>query len=146
MAKTKIASLLILAVILIPSVTLADGFGFSIGSSSSGSGFSLSIGSGSGAGGGGWNVGNYMGFGLPAGSITGILLNILLWILYIFGIVGIIGFVISGILYLTAAGDEDRMGSAKKALYYSIIGVIVGLVGVVILQAVNLALNSSSNF
>ena len=146
MAKTKMASLLIIAIILIPSITLAAGFGFSIGSGSSGSGFSLSIGSGSGSGGGGWNVGNYMGFGVPAGSITGILLNILLWILYIFGIIGIIGFVISGILYLTAAGDEDRMGSAKKALYYSIIGVIVGLVGVVILQAVNLALNSSANF
>ena len=147
MAKIKIASLLILAVILIPSVTLASSsFGFSIGSSSSGSGFSLSLGSGSGSGGGGWNVGNYMGFGLPSGSITGILLNILLWILYIFGIIGVIGFVIAGIMYLTAAGDDDRMGSAKKAMYYSIIGVIVGLVGVVILQAVNLALNSSSNF
>jgi len=152
MAKTKIASLLILAVILIPSVTLAaTNWGFSIGSGSSGSGFSLSLGSGGssgsgGGGGGGWNVGNYMGFGLPAGSITGIVLNILLWILYIFGIIGIIGFVISGILYLTAAGDEDRMASAKRALQYSIIGVIVGLVGVVILQAINLALNSSANF
>ncbi|MFA4817690.1 MAG: hypothetical protein WC608_03105 [Parcubacteria group bacterium] len=134
MAKTKIASLLILAVILIPSVALA----------ATSVGFSLSIGSGS--GGGGWNVGNYMGFGLPAGSITGIILNILLWILYIFGIIGVIGFVIAGIMYLTAAGEEDRMESAKKAMYYSIIGVIVGLVGVVILQAVNLALNSSSNF
>lgn len=123
---------------------MAAGFGFSIGSGSGGSGFSLSVGSGSGSG--GWNVGNYVGFGLPAGSITGILLNILLWILRIFGIIGIVGFVISGILYLTAAGDEDRMAYAKRAMYYSIIGVIVGLVGVVILQAVDMALNSSSNF
>ena len=144
--KIKIASLLILSLILIPSVTMAAGFGFSIGGGSGGSGFSLSVGSGSGSGGGGWNVGNYVGFGLPAGSITGILLNILLWILRIFGIIGIVGFVISGILYLTAAGDEDRMAYAKRAMYYSIIGVIVGLVGVVILQAVDLALNSSSNF
>lgn len=144
--KIKIASLLILSLILIPSVTMAAGFGFSIGGGSGGSGFSLSVGSGSGSGGGGWNVGNYVGFGLPAGSITGILLNILLWILRIFGIIGIVGFVISGILYLTAAGDEDRMAYAKRAMYYSIIGVVVGLVGVVILQAVDLALNSSSNF
>lgn len=140
----KFICLIVLLLILIPSVTLAADFGFSIGGGSGGSGFSLSIGSGS--GGGGWNVGNYMGFGLPSGSITGILLNILLWILGIFGIVGIIGFVISGILYLTAAGDEDRMASAKRAMYYSIIGVVVGLLGVVILQAVDLALNSSSNF
>jgi len=145
----KFLGLIILAMILIPSVTLAaTNWGFSIGSGSSGGGFSLSLGSGGsgGSGGGGWNVGNYMGFGLPSGSITGILLNILLWILYIFGIIGVIGFVIAGIMYLTAAGDDDRMGSAKKAMYYSIIGVIVGLVGVVILQAVNLALNSSSSF
>lgn len=141
----KIIGLLILSLILIPAVALAaTDWGFSVG----GNGFSFNIGSGSGAGGGGggWNVGNYVGFGLPAGSITGILLNILLWILRIFGIVGIIGFVISGILYLTAAGDEERMAYAKRAMQYSIIGVVVGLLGVVILQAVNLALNSASNF
>ncbi len=130
----KVISLLILSLILIPSVALA----------ATDWGFSLSIGSGS--GGGGWNVGNFTGFGLPAGSITGIFLNILLWILYIFGILGVIGFVISGILYLTAAGNEDRMASAKRALFYSIIGVVVGLLGVVILQAVDLALNSVSSF
>lgn len=135
--------------ILIPSITLAaTDWGFSVGSGSGGSGFSLSIGSGGGSGFGGnaWDVGNYVGFGLPAGSLTGIFLNILLWILYIFGIIGIIGFVISGILYLTAAGDEDRMTAAKRAMMYSILGVVVGLLGVVVLQAVNLALNSSANF
>lgn len=110
-------------------------------------GFSFGIGSGNGMGmGGGWSPGNVSGFGLPSGSITGIFVNILLWILRLFGIFGVLGFVISGILYLTAAGDEDRMQLAKRAMYYSIIGVVVGLLGVVIIQAVDLALNSVSGF
>lgn len=145
MAKTKIASLLMLLLILIPAVALAEtDWGFSVG----GDGFSFSIGSGGsgGGGGGGWDIGNVSGFGLPAGSVTGILVSILLWILRVFGVVGIIGFVISGILYLTAAGDEDRMQAAKRAMYYSIIGVVVGLLGLVILQAIDLALNSMSGF
>ncbi len=134
----KVLGAIILAIILVPSVTLA----------ATDWGFSLDIGSGGGSGGsgGGWNVGNFTNFGLPQGSITGIIANILLWILYIFGILGVIGFVISGIMYLTAAGDEDRMKAAKRAMMYSIIGVVVGLLGVVILQAIDLALNSMSNF
>jgi hypothetical protein len=59
------------------------------------------------------------------------------WLLAILGFLGIIGFVIAGILYLTAAGDEDQIGKAKNAMMYSIIGVIVALLGFVIIQAVN---------
>jgi hypothetical protein len=137
----KIIGLIIISLVLIPSVALAaTDWGFSFGLSSGDGGSSYS------SGGGGWSVGNVMGYGLPSGSITGILGNILLWILRIFGILGVIGFVISGILYLTSAGDEDRMQAAKRAMFYSIIGVIVGLMGVVIIQAVNYALNNASNF
>jgi hypothetical protein len=50
--------------------------------------------------------------------------------------VAVIGFVISGILYLVAAGDEDAQARAKRAMIYSITGVIVGMVGLVILYAV----------
>ncbi|HLC95302.1 MAG TPA: hypothetical protein VJH89_02330 [Patescibacteria group bacterium] len=73
----------------------------------------------------------------PSNGIYGIVEILMLWILGIFGFIGIIGFVISGILYLTAAGDETRMERAKNAMIYSIIGVIVGLMGLVIIFAVN---------
>lgn len=95
---------------------------------------------------GGWSLGNISGFGLPAGSVFRIITNILVWLLGLFGIIGILGFLISGIIYLTAAGDEDRMGYAKRAMQYSIIGVIVGLVGFVIIQAIDYALNTYSSF
>lgn len=95
---------------------------------------------------GGWSLGNISGFGLPAGSVFRIITNILVWLLGLFGIIGILGFLISGIIYLTAAGDEDRMGYAKRAMQYSIIGVIVGLIGFVIIQAIDYALNTYSSF
>lgn len=96
--------------------------------------------------GGGWSLGSIAGFGLPGATPSEIIINILVWILGLFGVIGILGFIISGILYLTAAGDEDRMQSAKRAMMYSIIGVVVGLVGFVIIQAVDMALNAISSF
>ena len=74
--------------------------------------------------------------GLPTGSVTGIITNGMNWLLMMVGVLGVIGFVISGILYLTAAGDEGQIEKAKTSMIYSIIGVIVALLGVVILTAV----------
>jgi hypothetical protein len=84
------------------------------------------------------------GTGLPTGSITGILKNGMNWLLMLVGILGVIGFVIAGILYLTAAGDEGQIDKAKTAMMYSIVGVIVALLGVVILQAVSAFLGGSN--
>lgn len=81
---------------------------------------------------------------LPAGSITNIITNGMKFLLIMVGILGVIGFVISGIIYLTAAGDEDRVGLGKKALVASITGVIVALLGIVILQAVKTALDGNN--
>ena len=81
---------------------------------------------------------------LPAGTITKIITQVMNWLLALVGIIGIIGFVISGILYFLAAGDEGKMGTAKNAMTYSIIGVIVALMGYVIIQAVNTLLGGTS--
>lgn len=82
---------------------------------------------------------------LPAGSIVEIIKQTMNWLLALVGFIGIIGFVIAGILYLTAAGDEDRIEQAKKAMMYSIIGVIVALIGFVIIQAVTSWLGGTSS-
>jgi hypothetical protein len=97
-----------------------------------GDGWSFSIGSGD-TGSDGFSLGD--SYGLPDGSILGIVENILFWLLMIVGIVAAIGFILSGLLYLTAAGDQDQIGRAKKAMLASIIGVIVALSGFVVLQA-----------
>lgn len=82
----------------------------------------------------------------PTGTITDIIGSLMDWLLMILGFLGIIGFVIAGILYLTAAGDEDQIERAKKAMMYSIIGVIVALLGFVIIQAVTSWLDAGANF
>ncbi len=96
----------------------------------------------------GWERGlnNANDAGTPGGSIMGILASTMNWLLAIFGFLGIIGFVISGILYLTAAGDEGQAEKAKNAMMYSIIGVIVALLGFVIILAVDSWLNASNTF
>ncbi|KKQ53055.1 MAG: hypothetical protein US70_C0006G0025 [Parcubacteria group bacterium GW2011_GWD2_38_11] len=84
------------------------------------------------------------GTGLPAGSLIGILTSGMNWLLIVVGILGVIGFVIAGILYLTAAGDEGQIDKGKHAMIYSIVGVIVALLGVVIIKAVQGMLGGSS--
>ncbi|MGB3072729.1 MAG: pilin [Candidatus Moraniibacteriota bacterium] len=89
---------------------------------------------------------NYQSSGLPTGTIYQIISSTLSWLLAILGFIAVIGFVISGILYLTAAGNETQIEKAKSAMTYSIIGVIVALMGYVIIQAVNAWLGTSANF
>ncbi|MGW8185125.1 MAG: hypothetical protein ACWGHO_03365 [Candidatus Moraniibacteriota bacterium] len=93
-----------------------------------------------------WSITATPSAGLPRGAISAIILGIMNWLLILIGIIGVIGFVISGILYLTAAGNEDRMQKGKNAMTWSIIGVIVGLVGFVVIQAVDKMLNATPNF
>lgn len=96
-----------------------------------------------------WNQGlnNAKSGGTPTGTISGIIKTTMDYLLGILGFLGIIGFVIAGILYLTAAGDEDRMKMGKNAMVWSILGVIVALLGFVIIQAVTTWLNTgSTNF
>lgn len=83
---------------------------------------------------------------LPAGSIYGIILNLMRWILGIFGFIGIIGFVIAGIMYLTAAGSDDQIEKAKKAMKWSIVGIVVGLAGLVVIYAVDRFLIGTDRF
>ena len=84
--------------------------------------------------------------GTPQGTIIDIIAGTMNWLLAILGFLGIIGFVIAGILYLTAAGDEDQATKAKSAMTYSVIGVIVALLGFVVIQAVEAWLYGDASF
>lgn len=95
---------------------------------------------------GGWSLSSISGFGLPEGSLWEIITGIMEWLLGALGILGVIGFLIAGILYLTSTGDEAMLERAKNAMKWSIVGVIVGLLGVVIIQAIDWMLRGSSNF
>ena len=75
--------------------------------------------------------------GLSEAPVWAIVVNLMRWILGIFGFIAIIGFVISGIQYLTSAGNENAIETAKRNMKWSIVGVIVGLGGLTIIWAIN---------
>ena len=83
---------------------------------------------------------------VPRASIMDIVRNFMRWILIIVGLLGVIGFAIAGILYLTAAGDEDRIKAAKSAMLMSIVGIIVAMLGLVIMGAAYRFLGAQSGF
>jgi len=81
----------------------------------------------------------------PTGSIVDILQNFMYWLLAVVGILGVISFIISGIMYLTAAGNESQIERAKKTMIYSIVGVIVSMLGVIIMKAATTLLSGNSS-
>jgi cytochrome bd-type quinol oxidase subunit 2 len=92
-----------------------------------------------------WNISNVSGYGLPGEGYTvgDVLVNLLQWVLGIFGILAVLAFIISGAMYFTATGDTTKAENAKKNMMYAIIGVIVGLGGVVIIQTIENALEGT---
>lgn len=82
---------------------------------------------------------------LPGGTITGIITQAMNWLLALVGILGVIGFVIAGIMYLTAAGSETQIEKAKKTMLMAIVGVVVALIGLVIIKAVDTWLGGGSS-
>jgi len=74
----------------------------------------------------------------PVSSITleKLLTNIQDIIFVVVGFVVIIMFAIAGILYMTAAGNETRVASAKGTLNYAIIGVVVILAAFLIISVI----------
>jgi hypothetical protein len=87
------------------------------------------------------------GFGLPdpTDGIKGILVKIVNWLLAIVGLVALIAFIVSGLQYFFAAGDERSMETAKRNVEYSILGIIVALSGFVIVQAIDAILKATTN-
>lgn len=71
-----------------------------------------------------------------APSITTIALNVLNFLLSITGVLGIIMLVAAGIAYLTAAGNEGQIETAKKMTKWAIIGIAVALGALVIVKQV----------
>ena len=93
-----------------------------------------------------WSTSNYSGTGLAGTSITTLIVNAMNWLLYILGFAAIIGFVISGILYLTAYGEQSQIDKAKNAMLYSIVGILLALIGFIVVRAISGFLGGSSNF
>jgi len=75
--------------------------------------------------------------GLAGTDFSVVLVNVLNWLLGIIATLGVIGFVIAGIFYLTAAGDDTKMETGKKAMTYAIIGIAVALLGLIAVNTIS---------
>ena len=84
--------------------------------------------------------------GLPGGTLTTVISNLTNWLLGIFGFLAIISFVVSGIMYFLAAGDDKSQEKAKNQMTWSIMGVVIGLAGLIVIYAVDALLRGTTNF
>lgn len=60
-------------------------------------------------------------------DIVAILNNIAGWLFTIFFVLAVIFFIYAAFLYLTAAGNDDRVKSAKNILIYGVVAIVVAL-------------------
>jgi len=70
------------------------------------------------------------------GSLSDIIHSIELAVGLIFGAIAVICFVMSGILFLTAQGAPEKLTTARSALMWGVVGVIVGIVAFSIIAVV----------
>jgi hypothetical protein len=80
----------------------------------------------------GWGPGA-AGAGLTLSEIAMRVLNFLLGTM---GILALIMLVIGGIMYLTSAGDEDRIDKGKEIFKYSLIGVVMAMSAMVLVTQI----------
>lgn len=71
-----------------------------------------------------------------APTIAHITMDVLSFLLAIVGTLAIIMLVAGGIMYLTAAGEEDKIEKGKKLVKFAIIGIIIALASLVIVRQI----------
>jgi len=77
-------------------------------------------------------------FGLPSGvnDPKEAAVNIVTYLMTFLGIIAVIVILYGGFLWLTAGGNEDRVGSAKKTIIAGIIGLVIIIAAYAIVQIV----------
>lgn len=74
---------------------------------------------------------------LPSGDIsTQFLPQVIKTILSVTGVIVFVMFILSGIFFLTARGNDDQLGKAKNILIYSLVGVVIIAVSYAIILGV----------
>ena len=66
---------------------------------------------------------------LPEKSLEEILGTITGYASFLLGAIGLIMFIVGGIMYVTAAGNAERISTATRLVTYAIVGILVGLLG-----------------
>lgn len=69
-------------------------------------------------------------------TIKEIVMNTLAFLLSIFGIIAIVSLVVSGAMYIFAAGDSSRAEKAKNAMLASIAGIIIASAALILVRQI----------
>lgn len=69
-------------------------------------------------------------------SIEDTIISIVNWVLALLGLIAVIMILYGGFVWLTAAGNEDKVASAKKVISAAIIGLIIVLLAYAIVTFV----------
>jgi len=86
------------------------------------------------------NIGGSLGLG--SADLKQTVLNIITFVLGLLGLIAVIMILYGGFTWLTAGGNEDKIGSAKKIISAAIVGLIVILLSWAI---VNFVVKSTIN-
>ncbi|MDD3072542.1 MAG: hypothetical protein PHU39_01800 [Candidatus Pacebacteria bacterium] len=78
-----------------------------------------------------WTIVNWAQVGFAVGDpaeiwITSAITNIANFLLGLIAVIGVIGVVVSGYMFVTSGGDTGKVASARQIMIYSLIGVFIG--------------------
>lgn len=77
---------------------------------------------------------------IPVGGSTKpveqIVLDALNWFLALGALAAVVVLIVAGIMYITASGDEAKIGKATKTLTFAIIGLVVCFIAVMLVNFV----------
>lgn len=71
-----------------------------------------------------------------ATSLRQLVLTIVNYVLTFLGVIAVLMIIYGGMLYVTAAGQQEKVDKGKKILMYTIIGIIIIMLSFVIVNAV----------
>lgn len=76
--------------------------------------------------------------GLPStNQVEDVVLNIMLWLLRLFTLIAVIGFVINGLMYILAGSSSALAEKAKKGVGFGIAGIAIGLAGYIVISQID---------
>jgi cytochrome bd-type quinol oxidase subunit 2 len=70
------------------------------------------------------------------GSIRALILRIVDFFLLFLGLIAVIMIIYGGIGYVTAAGNEEKVGKSKKIIMYAIVGIVIVLISFALVNTV----------
>lgn len=76
-------------------------------------------------------------------DLVGALRDVINLMLFPVGLIGVLGLIAGGYQYMTAAGNPDQIGKAKKTILYSIIGLIAIIISWAVIYFIARFLNVS---